>query len=78
MHGDNIKPYKGAERLDWFQVPPRTVEVIVFPCLQVYKRILSKSQHKSENLESFSEGVSQCVSLSPTSWLVDRVAKMNY
>ena len=21
VHGDNIKPYKGAERLDWFQVP---------------------------------------------------------
>ena len=81
MHGDNIKPYKGAERLDWFQVPTQTVESVVFPCLQKYKRrnleLLSERKQVSEIFESFSEGVSQGVFLSPIPCSVDRVDNKN-
>ena len=81
VHGDNIKLYIGAERLDWFQLPTQTVESVVFPSLHEYKRrnleLLSERKHDSEIFESFSEGISQGVFLSPTPCLVDRVDKKN-
>ena len=62
-------------------MPTQTVESVVFPCLRKYKRrnleLLSERKHVSEIFDSFSEGVSQGVFLSPTPCSVDRVDKKN-
>ena len=76
VHGDNIKPYKGTERLDWFQASAaHTIEAVIFPCLEKYSRGClerdSERNDKDQHLKSESPGVSQGAVFSPTLCVVD-------
>ena len=76
VHGDNIKPYNGTEKLDWFQSCEQTIETVVFPCLRHYRcKSLETTSEMAiqciQNLTLQSVNNSQYASLSPASCLAD-------
>ncbi|MCG8109893.1 MAG: hypothetical protein JAZ10_03920, partial [Candidatus Thiodiazotropha endolucinida] len=80
VHGDNIKPYNGTEKLDWFHIPTQVVEVVAFPCLSHYKRNCSGTTSEvtistTETLGLSCESNSQYASLSPASCMEDSYAE---